>query len=325
MKRFFLFILFWPGFALSVPFEGTQFVISGPSPHSVFVAEAIFKQGGNLADIAVSSALALAVTHPYYVSLGSGGFALVKMNSTIEALDFREAAPRKMSSDFFKKSGLSSQTGGAAVGVPGFVAGLVELHRKHGRLSWKKLVQPAIFLAEKGFPVSGKWVSITQQSKNKFNAVGKSIFLKKAYTPNELFKQPQLAKALKLLQYKKSKAFYSGPIGKDIIFAVRKKGGVMEEEDLEEYKTRWLKPVSVSFRGYRIYSMPLPSSGGIILSRSLKLIERQKLYREELYSVNELHLLAEIMARAFYPEASWGIFKTIVLKKKRKNGSPIQT
>ncbi len=292
----------------AVPFEGSKFVISGPSPHSPAVAKAIFKQGGNIVDMAVGSALALAVTHPYYVSLGSGGFALVKIGSSVQALDFRETAPHKMPADFFEKSGLSSQKGGASVGVPGFVAGLIELHKKHGRLAWRKLIQPALSLAQKGFPVSGEWASITQTSKSKFNPAGRAVFFKKgrAYKPNELFKQAKMAQALKLLQKNKGKAFYGGPIGKDIVSAVKGQKGLMTEEDLKKYTARWLEPVVIPFRGYKIYSMPLPSSGGIILSRALSLIEKQKLFKKALYSADELHLLAEILSRAFRPRILMG-------------------
>ena len=303
---FFVFFLSLQSFAK--PFEGTKFVISGPSPHSSGVAKDIFNQSGNIVDMAVASALALAVTHPYYVSLGCGGFALIKVNGSIEVLDFRETAPDKMQFDFFEKSGLPSQQGGAAVGVPGFVAGLTALHNKYGRLPWSKVVQPAVLLAKKGFPVSGDWVSISKKSKNKFSSVGKKIFFKKGqlYKPNEIFKQAQLAKALRMIQQKGRVAFYTGPIAKDIILAVQKQKGLITEKDLKKYRVRWLSPVSVSFRGYTVHSMPLPSSGGIILSRALKLMEKQKLYKKELYSLDELHLLAEIMNRAFLPRILMG-------------------
>lgn len=311
MREFFIllfFVCFFPFTIFGKAFEGTKFVISGPSPHSPIVAKSIFQQGGNLVDMAVGSALALAVTHPYYVSLACGGFALIKMDSSISALDFRETAPKKMSPDFFEKSALSSRKGGASVAVPGFVAGLLELHKKKGRLPWSKVIQPAIRLAEKGFPVSGDWVSFSKKSKNKFNSVGKKIFFKRGafYEPNENFKQPRLSRALKLIQKQKGRAFYGGPIGKDIVSAVVKQKGVLTEEDLKQYRIRWLKPISISFRGYQIHSMPLPSSGGIILSRALKLMEMQKLYKKKLYSLDELHLMAEIMNRAFFPRALMG-------------------
>ena len=146
-----------------------------------------------------------------------------------------------------------------------------------------------------------------------------------------------MTKALKLLQKNKGKAFYGGSIGRDIVATVKKHKGLLTEEDLKKYRVRWLKPVSISFRGYKVHSMPLPSSGGVILSRALKLMEKQKLFKKKLYSLDELHLLAEIMARAFRPRFLMGdpdftklkerfwllnqniedINKTIFLKKAR--------
>ena len=310
MFQFFSFLLvcflFFPSQA--VPFKAEKFIISSPSPHSSMVAQRIFKQGGNVVDMAVGVAFALAVTHPYYVSLGSGGFALVKISSQVSALDFRETAPHTMSSDFFERRKLSSQKGGASVGAPGFTAGMWELNKKYGKLSWPQVIAPAVLLAKKGFPVSGDWAEITKKSKDKFNSVGKKIFFKKGkpYKANEIFKQPLLAKALQLLQKKKTHVFYKGAIGKDIVSAVVKEKGVLSLEDLKEYRVRRLKPVSFSFRGYKIYSMPLPSSGGLILERALKLIDKKQLDKKDLYSFDEMHLLAEIMSRAFLPRLLMG-------------------
>ena len=296
------------GVAKAYPFEGTEAVVSGPSPYLPVIVRSIFREGGNLADMAVACAMSLAVTHPYYVSLGSGGLALVKMDSSIQALDFRETAPQSMGRDFYAETGLSPRKGGASVGVPGFAAGMAALHKKYGRLSWRQVLHPAIALAKKGFPVSGDWARITDKAKKRFNPSGQKIFFKngKSYRPNEVFKQPRLAAALSLLQKKGARAVYGGPLGKDMVFTVRQNQGVMAEKDLKNYKVRWLSPVSVSFRGYQVYSMPLPSSGGIILSRALKLIEGKKLYKKNLYSGEEIHLLGEIMARAFRPRNLMG-------------------
>ncbi len=295
-------------FVYGVPFQGTKVLISGPSPYLPSIVRNIYNQGGNIIDIAVASALSLSVTHPYYVSLGCGGFALVKMNSSIKVLDFREMAPYEMKEDFYTKSKLSSQKGGSAVGVPGFLAGLEELHKKYGKLSWSRLVEPSIVLAQKGFFVSGDWADITHESKKAFNTSGKKIFFKngKAYKPGDVFKQPKLVKALYLVKKNKSRDFYHGVLGRDVIAAVQNSKGVMSRKDLKKYKVRWLKPLSVRYRGYKVNSMPLPSSGGVILSRALKLIEKQKLYKKTLYSVEEFHLLGEIMARAFQPRFLMG-------------------
>lgn len=310
MKKFFLWLLialFSFNLAAS-PFKGKTLVVSGVSPHLPFIAKQIHRKGGNIVDVALALSFALSVTHPYYVSLGCGGFALVKNRDEIIALDFRETAPQKMNPDFFTKTNLSSQKGGAAVGVPGFVAGMQALHKKYGRLSWRELLSPAINLAEKGFPVSGDGWLETSRAKKKFNASGKSFFLKgeEPYAPGDILKQPALAKALKLLSKKKGKAFYGGPLGKDVLKTVKQNKGIMTEEDLKNYKPRWLKPVVFPFYSYTVHSMPLPSSGGIILSRALSLIEKQDLKKQALYSADELHLLGEIMARAFRPRTLMG-------------------
>lgn len=309
-KKLFLWLfIFFFSFSLSAsPFKGKTLVVSGVSLYLPFIAKQIHGKGGNIVDVALALSFALSVTHPYYVSLGCGGFALVKKGDEITALDFRETAPQKMASDFFQKTNLSSQTGGASVGVPGFVAGMQALHTKYGSLSWKEILSPAVKLAEKGFHISGaNWLE-TEKAKDKFNPSGKKNFLKeeKPYAPGDVFRQPKLAKALKLLSKRKKRVFYRGPLGKDILNTVKQNKGVMTAEDLKNYKPRWLEPIAFPFRSYTIYSMPLPSSGGIILSRALSLIEKQDLKKQALYSTDELHLLSEIMARSFRPRALWG-------------------
>lgn len=308
MKTLFLWLFIFSFSLFASPFKGKAIVVSGVSPYLPFTAKQIHRKGGNIVDIALALSFTLSVTHPYYVSLGCGGFALVKKGAKIMALDFRETAPQEMTPDFFTETNLSSQTGGAAVGVPGFVAGMRALHKKYGSLSWKEILSPAVKLAEKGFSISGAGWLETEKAKEKFNSSGKRFFLKegKPYAPGDVFKQPKLAKALKLLSKGKGKVFYRGPLGKDILNTVKQNKGVMSAKDLKSYKPRWLEPLVFPFRSYTVYSMPLPSSGGIILSRALSLIEKQELRKHSLYSVEELHLLAEIMARAFRPRALWG-------------------
>ena len=294
--------------AFTTLFKASEFVAASPSPYSAPVIQKISNKGGNVVDMAIAAAFALAVTHPYYVSLGSGGFALIKMNKDKTVLDFREAAPYKMSSDFFEKNGVSSTQGASAVGTPGFVAGMYALHKKYGKLPWRELIEPALFLAERGFRVSGDFVDYTNRAKKTFNSRGKEIFFKKgrSYRFNQTFKQPELALALKLLQKKKRKAFYQGVIGQDIVSSVQKSKGVLSLEDLQKYQVRWLKPLVFSFRGYQIYSMPLPSSGGIILARAFKLADKKKLYKKKINSFDEAHLIAEIFSQAFLPRYLMG-------------------
>ena len=301
--------LFVTSSAYAVSFSGKKFVISGPSPHMIHVAQEIHNKEGNIFDIAIASALSLSVTHPYFVSLGCGGFAVLKYKDKIRTLDFRERAPQNMQSDFYEKNRVSSTTGATAVGVPGFLAGLQALHREYGKLPWSTLVSPAIRQAKKGFLVSQNWYESTLKNKKRFNSHGRKIFLtrkQRVYLPGDKFKQPQLARALKKVRSGKADVFYHGDLGEDIIESVQEHGSVLTKEDLSNYKVRWLKPVSSSFRNYKVHSMPLPSSGGIILLRALKLIEKQKLSKQLLYSLGEFHLLGEIMSRAFLPRTLMG-------------------
>ena len=302
-------------------FKGEQFVVSGPSPHLVQIVKKIHKKGGNIFDMAVAGALSLSVTHPYYVSLACGGFAVLKNSGKIRALDFREVAPKETREAFYSENyKLSSLVGGAASGVPGFIAGLVSLHEAHGKLPWKTLVAPSIKLASSGFPVSKIWSQYTKKAHKKFNSSGKEFFFKKdgtPYKPRQKIKQPQLASALRLIQSQGKKSLYGGAIGKDIVETLKKEGGVMTVEDLKSYRERWLEPVSYPFEHYTIYSMPLPSSGGIILGRALGLVKKQLPNFKSPYSIEEFHLLGEILSRAFSPRISMGDIRFSEKLKKR--------
>ena len=289
--------------------QSKQVIVSGPSSYLVRTVQNIYREGGNIFDAAVAGAFSLSVTHPYFVSLGCGGFAILKSDSNVQALDFREKAPSKMKEDFYVKSGFSSQREGTAVGVPGFVAGLSAIHKKYGSLKWSRLLQSAIKLAKKGFIVSGQWHRKSKKYKDEFSTGGKKIFFHSngtTYLPGETLKQPLLAKALKLISQKNKKVFYEEQISKDIIQAVNKNKGVMTEKDLQSYRVRWLKPLSFSFNGYDIHSMPLPSSGGIILSRLFKLVQLTGMNTQPLYSLNEWHLLGEILNLSFQPRSQMG-------------------
>ena len=289
--------------------QSKQVIVSGPSSYLVETVQNIYKEGGNIFDAAVAGAFSLSVTHPYFVSLGCGGFAILKNYKNIQALDFREIAPSKMREDFYVGSGLSPRREGTAVGVPGFVAGLSAIHKKHGSIKWARLLQPAIKLAKKGFIVSGQWHRKSKKYKDEFNSAGKKIFFQLneiAYLPGEILKQPLLAKALRRIAQKNKKSFYEGRIGKDIIQTVNKHKGVMTEKDLQSYRVRWLKPLSFSFGGYDIHSMPLPSSGGIILSRLFKLVQFTNMNTQPLYGLDEWHLLGEILNLSFRPRSQMG-------------------
>lgn len=281
--------------ATALPYATKKFAVASPSPYSASVANEIAAAGGNVFDQAIGVALAMAVTHPYYASLGGGGFAVLRKQnatgpSTIDVIDFREVAPSGTSREtFVGKDPKAATDGGLASGVPGVPAGLAAIHKKYGQLSWKKLFAPALRLAEKGFPVSGEWAQQTKENFESFNPAGKKIFgrivkspAKKTaalptYEPREagdVLTQPLLAKTLRLLRDQRTKPFYSGVIGKDIVKTIGDTGGVMTLEDLKNYEVQWRAPLRRTWRGYDLALMPLPSSGGLIIAQGLELVDR---------------------------------------------------
>ncbi|HEX4922541.1 MAG TPA: gamma-glutamyltransferase [Bdellovibrionales bacterium] len=292
----------------AVPFEGHKFLASAPSPYAVETATQIHKVGGNVVDAAVAMSLTLSVTTPYYAALGGGGFALIRSgNGPVEAVDFREVAPAATGPDFYRDK--SSQDGGAAVGVPGFPAGLWAMHKKYGRLPWKRLFDDAIRLADQGFQVSGEWVRNTTRNQKRFDANGTKYFFgkeQKPLIPGEILKQPQLGRALRLLRARGEKGFYAGPVAADIAKSVTKSGGVVTVADMAAYKVRWLKPMTAPLKGHTVYMMPPPSSSGVVTKTALGLIEKAELEKHKFLSVDELHMIGEILGRAFRGRALLG-------------------
>lgn len=287
----------------AIPFKGSQLVIAAPSRYATEIGIQIAQQGGNYVDVAVSVALALSVTNPYFASLGGGGFAMIKNNSQIEALDFRETAPKATHKAYFEDQPKdASIKGGAAVGVPGIPAGLWALHQKYGKLSWKTLFVEPLKLAKSGFRVSGEWVDYTESMKKTFDPGAIKHLLKSDQTvlkPGEILKQQALSQALTLYRDSNIKGFYFGKVAQDLVNSVKKNGGVMALEDLSSYKVRWLTPLVESFKDYNIYLMPPPSSGGVVIQSALQLVKRINLESQPPYSINEFHLLAEVLSRSF--------------------------
>lgn len=290
-----------PGFAM--PAEGHKVMISAPSPYAVEVGRKIAARGGNVVDIAVAVGLTLSVTSPYYAALGGGGFALVKMNEVADALDFREIAPAATSKDYYLKlDKKASQTGGHAVGVPGNPAGLWALHKKYGKLPWRVLFEEPVALAEKGFAVSGEWAAKTKGERERFSPGAlKHLFRAGgvALKPGEVLAQKSLAQALRALRDKNLTGFYDGTIARDVVDAVQSAGGKLQLSDMKAYKVRWLSPIVSEYEGQKVYLMPPPSSGGVLVAAGLRLIEKLDVKSKAALSVDEFHLLGEIEARIF--------------------------
>jgi gamma-glutamyltranspeptidase/glutathione hydrolase len=312
MKLFFFTILLLSStFAQAIPVLSQNLIVTGPSKLALESALRVGKDGGNPVDVAVAYALTLSVTHPYFGSIGGGGFAMINMNGKPEALDFREEAPSATGPDYYlkkRKDKSASWTGGAAVGVPGVPHGLWTLHQKHGSMKWSKLFNEALKYSKKGFPVSGEWYSVTKRKQNKFWKDGAHHLIPKGKLPlpGDILKQPGLYKTLKKLRDKGPRGFYEGEVAQDIVDSVIASKGDMKMEDMKSYTSKWRTPITTEFEGKKVYLMPPPSAGGVIIKTALELVKKQNLKKYKLLSIDELHLLSEIMSASFRGRALLG-------------------
>jgi gamma-glutamyltranspeptidase/glutathione hydrolase len=274
----------------------------------------ILQRGGNAVDAAIATALALSVVDQASSGLGGGGFMVIYRAKEKKsfALDFREKAPAASRRELYMKDGKAasalSLTGALAVGVPGEVAGLIEAHKKFGTLPLAVLAAPAIKLAAVGFPVDPALrVAIDRMQKNMklFPELGR-IYMPRGEAPKEgeLIRQPELADTLKAIVQQGAAVFYQGWIGQAIVEMIRKAGGVMTLDDLNNYKAVWREPLVGSYRSHTVITMPPPSSGGVALLEMLNVLEGYQLAEFKHDSAFYLHLLAEAMKHAFADRAA---------------------
>lgn len=278
----------------------------------------ILKAGGNAIDAAVAVGFALAVTYPRAGNLGGGGFMLVHHVKTGEdiAIDYREVAPQSATRDMFvaadgKPDTRKSRDSGAAVGVPGTVAGLALAYARYGsgKFSFAQLLVPAIVLAQDGIVVADDIADSLPNARERMARYPSSakIFLKadgSALRAGDLLVQKDLAETLKAIAQQGIRAFYQGPTAEKIVAAVREAGGLMTIEDMQTYVPLLRTPVRSTYRGYDILSMPLPSSGGIVLAEMLNILEGFKAASREM-SADDLHVMIEAMKRGYADRARY--------------------
>ncbi len=274
----------------------------------------ILKQGGNAVDAMVATNFALAVVYPRAGNLGGGGFMIIRTpEGEATAVDYRETAPAKAHKDLYlDKNGNVidglSRYGGLAVGVPGTVAGLYAAWQKYGQLKdWSKLVQPAIELAQKGFPVSESEAHRLNKFHDdflKWNSDNKT-FIKDRWLKGDILVQPQLAKTLQLIARQGPKAFYEGPVAQAIVDKVTKSGGIIKLEDLKNYAAKFRQPVVVPYKNYKVISMPPPSSGGIALGQLLKMVSKYPIKQWGFHSYKTTHVMVEAEKRVYADRAKY--------------------
>jgi len=279
------------------------------SPLASKVGLSILKQGGNAIDAAVATGFALAVTYPGAGNIGGGGFliAQLKGNQSI-AYDFREKAPKKAKRDMFLDAKGNVMTdnireGALASGVPGSVAGLLDALRDHGTMSIKEVLQPAIELAEKGFILDASMIKQFDKDMELFKKFPSTmkVMTKNGipYTVGERWKQPDLARTLKLIAAKGKNGFYQGEIPQLVSKAMKQYGGIISEEDFAEYSAIKRNVVKGSYKGYDIISMSPPSSGGIALIQMLNILNRFSFKNNEWHSAKHAHAMLSAMKFAF--------------------------
>ena len=277
------------------------------------VGAEILRKGGNAVDAAVATGLALAVVLPRAGNIGGGGFMVIHLedqNKTL-TIDYREKAPAAAHRDLFldekgdydkKKAQFSL----LSAGVPGSVAGFYHALINYGTLNWEEVLQPSIRLAEEGFLVTHDLENILASKRYRerlsSDPAASRVFFKEdgsLYRAGELLVQNDLASTLRLISKEGPDAFYRGDIAKLIVREMKKNGGLITLEDLENYKIVEREPLIGNYKNFKIVSMPPSSSGGTHLIQMLNMLEEFPIKEMGFGSAESIHILAEVMKRAY--------------------------
>ncbi len=278
-----------------------EYAVAADHPEASKAGAEILAAGGNAADAAAATMLALGVVNPASSGLGGGGFALYYSaeDHQLTFLDFRERAPAAATPDMFASvtgetpagpAAAPSQLGGLAAGVPGEPAGIAALVDRFGSMSLSEVIAPALRLAEKGFVVSSALASMGDTFKAQLDQ--DPVMSKWNLTPGEVMRRPSLAHVLRLFASEGVKALYNGPLGREMAAVVQQHGGIMTFQDLREYRVVTRKPLDAHLFGYRWVSAPPPSAGGFTMLQSLTILERVA-GATPVYGAALLHAMAE--------------------------------
>lgn len=273
----------------------------------------ILKKGGNAIDASIAVQLALAVVYPGAGNIGGGGFMVARLaNGTNITLDYREKAPSKAHRDMYldnqgNAQASLSQSGHLAAGVPGTIAGLFAAHR-YAKLPFKILIQPAVDLAEKGFVITeaeARSLSNTQTDFNKLNTITPVFVKPGGWKAGDTLIQKDLAKTLIRIRDNGQKGFYEGETARLIVEEMQRGKGIINYDDLKKYEAKFREPVVFRYKEYTIVTMPLPSSGGILLPQMMKMIENMPVKSYGFQSTQSVQLITEIERRAYADRAKY--------------------
>ena len=272
----------------------------------------ILAKGGNAYDAMIATQLGLAVVYPVAGNIGGGGFMVFRhYDGKSGALDFREKAPLSSDKDMYldEKGEVipgKSSFGVHSSGVPGSVAGIVEVYEKYGSLPFKDLVQPAIDLARNGFKVTKKQARSLNGTRKRFEKANNyTILFDKEWKEGDLLKQEELAQTLERIRDNGRDGFYKGKTADLIVDYQKELGGIITHQDLEKYQAIWRKPIVFDYKGYKITSMTLPASGGICLAQILKSVEPYDFSKIDHNSTKYIQLLTEAQRRSYADRAHY--------------------
>jgi gamma-glutamyltranspeptidase / glutathione hydrolase len=279
----------------------------------------VLRRGGNAVDAAVATGFAMAVTYPRAGNIGGGGFMVIHSKERGEdvTIDYRETAPAATTPEIFlgpdgKPDIAKSRDSALGIGVPGTVSGLTLALEKYGsgRFTLAELLKPAIALARDGFVVTDDVADTMPEERERLarwpSAI--KIFSGKDGAPlhdGDLLVQADLAATLSAIAEQGPRGFYQGPVAARLVKAIGDAGGIMTLDDLKSYSAAIRAPLRGSYRGYDIVSMPLPSSGGVVLLEILNILEGFPMGEMKQGSAPSLHVMIEAMKRAYADRARY--------------------
>jgi len=296
------------------PVESRDGMVVCSSNIACDIGARILAKGGNAVDAMVATGFAMAVTYPGAGNIGGGGFMVVRTPRGVTTFDFRERAPLKSTPTMYLDSvgnvnrSLTAR-GYLAPGVPGTVRGLEMAHRKYGKLPWRDVVMPAADLAKNGFVLSQDLARSLQREVTRGMAnfpVSVTTYGKPGggeWYYGDTLRLPALAKSLTAIAEGGADAFYKGWIADSIAADMARNGGLITKADLAEYRAVERAPIKGDFRGYTIYSMAPPSSGGTAIVEILNVLDKLNVGASDRWSPRTLHLMIEATRRAFLDRA----------------------
>jgi len=286
-------------------------------PEASKIGTQILQRGGNAYDAAVAVQFALAVALPVAGNIGGGGFLLYRdRNGSAGSLDFRETAPAAATRDMYldKQGNVVpnlSTAGSLAVGTPGTVAGMATLHKQLGKLSWPALVQPAVALATRGFPLTAKeaaGLNRTRTDFQQYNPGSTPAYLRPGggdWQAGDTLRLPELARTLARVRDEGRAGFYKGETARLLLLAMQRGGGLIRQTDLDNYKAKWREPLRGHYRDYDVITMPPPSSGGVALLQMLQMLEPVDLAQAGYHTPLAVHYLTEAERRVYADRATY--------------------